>query len=418
MWAIVVKEFRQLRRDRRTVAMLFLLPFLFLVVFGYAASFDVKEIPTVVMGGAAELVEPRLPEQFEVVAVRPGDDRAAAEEALRRGEAVVAFVTPAAAGEPATVLIDGSELFAAQAALRRISAAQAMAGDLQSSSGAGSSEDGAASGEDDAGSAADGVAPLPAAAQEALAVIGAAEIDVLYNPDLRTAVIMVPGLCGIILVFVGTIATALGVVRERQTGTMEQLAVMPFRPRDVFIGKIAPYLAIAAIDMAVIVAVGMLLFDVPFRGSVATFTLGSALFLFVTLGLGVLISTVSQTQGQAIQLAIMTMVPQFLLSGLFFPLYAMPWGVRWIGYLLPLTWFVKIARGVMVRGAPIDSLWLPFLVLAVMAAGVFTLSTLRFRRDLAPAGPANRTRAARESGDAEGSDAVDDGDARTAGAAS
>ncbi|RPI31982.1 MAG: ABC transporter permease, partial [Actinomycetota bacterium] len=124
--------------------------------------------------------------------------------------------------------------------------------------------------------------------------------------------------------------------------------------------------------------------------SILTFTLGAAIFLFVTLGLGVLISTVSQTQGQAIQLAIMTMVPQFLLSGLFFPLYAMPWGVRWIGYLLPLTWFVKIARGVMVRGAPIDALWLPFLVLAVMAAGVFTLSTLRFRRDLAPAGPAGR----------------------------
>ncbi|MEE4276718.1 MAG: ABC transporter permease, partial [Thermoleophilia bacterium] len=354
-------------------------------------------IPTVVVGGAAELVEPRLPEQFEVVGVRPEDDRAAAEEALRRGEAVVAFVTPAAAGEPATVLIDGSELFAAQAALRRISAAQAMAGGVQGSPGAGSAagDSGSAGGdsgsaEGDAGSTADGVVPLPAAAQEALAVIGAAEIDVLYNPDLRTAVIMVPGLCGIILVFIGTIATALGVVRERQTGTMEQLAVMPFRPRDVFIGKIAPYLAIAAIDMAVIVAVGMLLFDVPFRGSVATFALGSALFLFVTLGLGVLISTVSQTQGQAIQLAIMTMVPQFLLSGLFFPLYAMPWGVRWIGYLLPLTWFVKIARGVMVRGAPIDSLWLPLLVLAVMAAGVFTLSTLRFRRDLAPAGPASR----------------------------
>ncbi|MBN2204222.1 MAG: ABC transporter permease [Thermoleophilia bacterium] len=425
MWAIVVKEFRQLRRDRRTVAMLFLLPFLFLVVFGYAASFDVKEIPTVVVGRAAKLIEPRLPEQFEVVAVRPGDDRAAAEEALRRGEAVVAFVTPTTAGEAATVLIDGSELFAAQAALRRISAAQAMADDLQGSSGAGpvegaagSAEGDADSVEGDAGSAAGGVVPLPAAAQEALAVIGAAETDVLYNPDLRTAVIMVPGLCGIILVFVGTIATALGVVRERQTGTMEQLAVMPFRPRDVFIGKIAPYLAIAAIDMAVIVAVGMLLFDVPFRGSVATFTLGSALFLFVTLGLGVLISTVSQTQGQAIQLAIMTMVPQFLLSGLFFPLYAMPWGVRWIGYLLPLTWFVKIARGVMVRGAPIDSLWLPFLVLAIMAAGVFTLSTLRFRRDLAPAGPADRHPARDGSDRTDEADVVGDGDMRTAEAAS
>lgn len=212
------------------------------------------------------------------------------------------------------------------------------------------------------------------------------EPEILFNPDLRTAVVMVPGLCGIILVFVGTIATALGVVRERQTGTMEQLAVMPFRPRDVFLGKIAPYLAIAAIDMTVIVGVGMLIFDVPFRGSVATFALGSALFLFVTLGVGVLISTVSQTQGQAIQLAIMFMVPQFLLSGLFFPLYAMPWAVRWIGYGLPLTWFVKIARGVMVRGTPIDSLWVPLAVLALMATVVFTASVLRFRRDLAPAG--------------------------------
>jgi ABC-2 type transport system permease protein len=119
---------------------------------------------------------------------------------------------------------------------------------------------------------------------------------------------------------------------------------------------------------------------------VATFALGSLLFLFVTVGTGVLISSVSQTQAQALQLAVFTMVPQFLLSGLFFPLYAMPWAVRWIGYLLPLTWFIKVARGVMVRGAPISSLWLPLLILAVMAVTVFTISTLRFRRDLAPAG--------------------------------
>ena len=369
MRAIALKEFLQLRRDRRTVAMLFLLPFLFLVVFGYAASFDVEEIPTLIVGGSAKLVESQLPKQFKVIDVRPGDDRAAAQDALHRGEAVVAIVTPSAASQDATVLIDGSELFAAQAALRRIATAQATAGGLQEST-------------------APGDVQLPAQAQQALAVIGKAKIDVLFNPDLRTAVVMVPGLCGIILVFIGTIATALGVVRERQTGTMEQLAVMPFRPRDVFLGKIAPYLAIACVDMAVIVGVGMLIFDVPFRGSVATFALGAGLFLFVTLGLGVLISTVSQTQGQAIQLAIMTMVPQFLLSGLFFPLYAMPWGVRWIGYCLPLTWFVKIARGVMVRGAPIDALWLPLTVLAVMGTVVFTASVLRFRRELAPAAKA------------------------------
>jgi ABC-2 type transport system permease protein len=210
-------------------------------------------------------------------------------------------------------------------------------------------------------------------------------VDVLFNPDLRTAVIMIPGLCGIILVFVGTVATALGVVRERQAGTLEQLAVMPFRPRDVFVGKIAPYLLIAAIDMVVIVLAGMLLFDVPFRGSVAVFALGAGLFLFVTLGTGVLISSVSQTQGQAIQLSMMTLLPQILLSGLFFPLYSMAPGVRWIGYILPLTYFIKIARGVMVRAAPISSLWLPLTILAVMAIVVFTASTLRFRKDLAPA---------------------------------
>ena len=347
MWAIALKEFRQLRRDRRTVAMLFLFPLLFLVVFGYAASFDVKEVPTLVVGPGARLVAAALPAELRVVATRPGDGASQARDALRRGEAAAAVVTPSRTGAAPLLYLDGTELFATQAALRALAQSGATAG-------------------------------------EGSVVKAGAEI--LFNPDLRTAVIMIPGLCGIILVFVGTVATALGVVRERQAGTMEQLAVMPFRPRDVFIGKIAPYMVIAALDMVIVVGAGMLLFDVPFRGSVAVFALGAVLFLFVTLGTGVLISTVSQTQGQAIQLAMMTLLPQFLLSGLFFPLYAMPWGVRWIGYLLPLTYFIKVARGVMVRGAPLDALWIPLVVLAVMAAAVFTASTLRFRRDLAPAG--------------------------------
>ena len=352
--AIAIKEFRELRRDRRTLAMLFLLPFLFLIVFGYAASFDIRDVPTVVVGPGAQVAASVLPAAFDVVATDAGGDRASAQDELRRGSAVVAVVT-AATGKM-TVLIDGTELFAAQAALRSLAELQAA----------------------NASSAA-GLRPVGGATP-------AFQVSVLYNPGLRTAVIMIPGLCGIILVFVGTVATALGVVRERQSGTMEQLAVMPFRPRDVFLGKIAPYLLIAALDMIVVVVAGMLLFDVPFRGSVATFALGALLFLFVTLGTGVLISSISQTQGQALQLAVFTMVPQFLLSGLFFPLYSMPWGVRWIGYLLPLTWFIKVARGVMVRGAPIGALWLPLAILAVMAVVVFTASTLRFRRDLAPAG--------------------------------
>ncbi len=378
MWAIALKEFRQLRRDRRTVAMLFLLPLLFLVVFGYAASFDVQRVPTIVMGPGAGLVATMLPDQLDVQRTDAAGDVAAAEDALRRGEAVVALVIPSTSADEPRILVDGTELFAAQAALRRL--AELRAGDSTSTSSTSTSTS----------TTAPSAQEETATASPAAAALSSVQVDVLFNPDLRTAVIMIPGLCGIILVFVGTVATALGVVRERQAGTLEQLAVMPFRPRDVFIGKIAPYLLIAAIDMAIIVAAGMLLFDVPFRGSVATFTLGAGLFLFVTLGTGVLISTLSQTQGQAIQLSIMTMVPQFLLSGLFFPLYSMAAGVRWIGYILPLTYFIKIARGVMLRDTPIAALWLPFTVLAIMALVVFALSTWRFQRDLAPADKAAR----------------------------
>ncbi len=175
-------------------------------------------------------------------------------------------------------------------------------------------------------------------------------------------------------------------MRERQAGTFETLAVMPLRARDIFIGKLAPYFAVAVIDLVVVVAVGLALFSVPFNGSVLTFALGAALFLFVTTGLGVLISTLSQNQGQAIQMAIMTLLPQVLLSGMVFPLAAIPAGIRWISYLLPLTYFTEISRGVLVRGTPIEALVIPLAALAIMAAVIFGLSVLRFRRELAPGG--------------------------------
>ncbi|HEX5882103.1 MAG TPA: ABC transporter permease [Actinomycetota bacterium] len=336
MWAMAMKEFRQLRRDRRTLAMMILMPVLLLVVFGYAASFDVDRVRTVVVGPRAEQVAAALPERLEVVRVAPGEGRKAAVEALRDAEAAVALVA-GDAGRP-DVLVDGADLFSARAVVTELRGRPGL--------------------------------PAP---------------EVLFNPGLETSAIMVPGLMGVVLVFVGTIATALGVVRERQSGTLEQLAVMPFRPRDVLGGKLLPYLGVAVVDLAVIVAVGVL-FDVPFAGSPLVFALGALLFLFVTVGIGVLISTVSETQGQAIQLAIMTMLPQILLSGLIFPLQAMAPGVRWIGYLLPLTWFIQLARGVMVRGAPFEALLLPLTMLAVQGAVVFSASIARFRRDLAPSG--------------------------------
>jgi ABC-2 type transport system permease protein len=345
MWAMVAKEFRQLRRDRRTVAMMIVLPVVLLVVFGYAANFDVHDIPTVVVGPGARQAAASLRPPFHVTEVDPAAGGAAARSKLQDGQAVVAVVT---GGTAVHVLMDGTQLFSvetAEGALAKLSASTRAAG-----------------------------LPAPPVRQQ-----------ILYNPKLTTSWVMVPGLAGLILVFVGTLITSLGVVRERQTGTLEQLAVMPLRARDVIAGKIAPYLMVAAVDLTAIVLIGMVLFGVPFTGNVATFALGAALFLLVTLGMGVLISTVSQNQGQAIQLAVMTLLPQVLLSGLIFPLSSIAAGVRWIAYLLPLTYFNEISRGVMLRAEPIGALWQPFVFLTVLGAVMVTLASLRFRRYLAPA---------------------------------
>ncbi|HYZ11591.1 MAG TPA: ABC transporter permease [Actinomycetota bacterium] len=343
MWAMVVKEFRQLRRDRRTVALLIVMPLLQLIVFGYAASFDVSEIPTAVLGPGAERVESNLPDLFRVVEVDQSAGPARGRELLRNGDAVVAVV--AEPDEP-VALIDGAELFSAQAALEATARAAQRGVEIRT--------------------------------------------EVLFNPDLETSAIMIPGLAGVILLFIGSLITSLGVVREREAGTLEQLAVMPLRPRDVVVGKIAPYFVVAAIDMVVILVAGVLIFDVPFNGSVGTLALGSVLFLFTALGIGVLISSVSQSQGEAIQLALLLLLPQFLLSGLIFPLSSMAAGVRWIGYALPLTWFIEIARGVMIRGASLHAVAEPMLYLAAIGAVVFLLALLRFRRELAPAGREER----------------------------
>ena len=344
MRAMVVKEFRQLFRDRRTLGLLVGLPVVLLVVFGYAANFDVSKIQTVVVGPQAAQVAAELRSPFDVTEIDPGGDRATAERRLQDGKAVVGVVT---GQTPIRALMDGTQLFSVTAATQAF--AEMAHADV----------------------AAGGKGPAVAS-------------EVLYNPDLKTSWIMIPGLTGLILLFVGTLITSLGVVRERQEGTIEQLAVMPFRPWDVILGKIVPYLLLASVDLVLIVALGMWLFGVPFVGSVATFAIGALLFLLVTLGMGVLISTVSQNQGQAIQLAIMFVVPQILLSGLIFPVISMAPGVRWLAYLLPLTYFVEVSRGVMLKAEPITALWLPLLVLLVMACAVLGIAILRFRRDLAP----------------------------------
>lgn len=341
MRAMIVKEFRELRRDPRTLAMLIALPLLLLVIFGYAANFFVTSTDTAVVGPQAQQVASTLPSYFDVTSIDPDGTHDDAVNLLKDNKVDVAFVT---GQTPTLALIDGSNLFAAQSTVGILNKAGA-----------------------------------------------AIKSQVLFNPDLKTSWVMVPAIIGLILTFIGTIITSIGLVREREAGTLEQLAVMPIKPSQVILGKIAPYFLLAAIDMIIVTLLGMWLFGVPFNGNVLVFALGGGIFLFVVLGLGVLISTISQTTGQAIQTAFFFLLPQILLSGMIFPLDAMAAGVRWIGYLLPLTYFNMIAQGVMLRGAPISSLWLPFVVLTVMAVVVFTGATLRFRRDLAPNAPKTKT---------------------------
>lgn len=329
---MVVKEFRELARDRRTVGLLVALPLLLLVVFGYAANFYVTSVPTAVVGPQSQQVVTALPEFFHVTTTSASVT--GAQDLLRDNTVDVVIVT---GGSKPAVYVDGSNLFAAQASVARLN----TLGDRVS-------------------------------------------VQILYNPELKTSWVMIPAIIGLILTFIGTIVTSIGLVREREAGTLEQLAVMPIKPSTVILGKITPYFLLAALDMVIVTVLGVVIFGVPFNGNVLGFSVGAAIFLFVVLGMGVFISTISQTAGQAIQTAFFFLLPQILLSGMIFPLDAMSAGVRWIGYLLPLTYFTMISQGIMLRGATLASLWVPFLVLAVMAVVVFCAATLRFRRDLAP----------------------------------
>ena len=303
---MILKEFRELRRDRRTLGMMIVMPLLLLVVFGYAANFYVSNVKTAIVGPQATQAAALLPDFFDVTVLEPTQTQADGERLLRDNKVSVVLVT---GQQPALALVDGSNLFAAQvivSVLNRFS--------------------------------------------------DKVTTQVLFNPELKTSWVMIPAIIGLILTFIGTIVTSIGLVRERESGTLEQLAVMPIKPGAVIIGKIAPYFLVASIDLAIITVLGMVLFGVPMNGNALVLGLGAALFLFVVLGLGVFISTISQTTGQAIQTAFFFLLPQILLSGMIFPLDAMAVGVRWIGYLLPLTYFTMISKGVMLRGASLTSL--------------------------------------------------------------
>jgi ABC-2 type transport system permease protein len=428
MWkrigALVRKEFIQLRRDRRTLAMMIMLPLVWLVAFGYAVNFDVQHLRVFAVdkakNDASRDVLKRVNgyEKLDVIATGTEEE---ARAALKKGTADVAILFPEhfrllahKKDEQMRIWVDGSRLFTAQSAVRKLNEVlrdvqkeniQKVKENLQNLSG---------TVQPPAMELPPGMGPagLPPQAVEqvkqavksqvmtALQKAGeemkkkaqeqlpdpdamAPTVDVLYNPDLKSANYMIPGLLGLVLIFITTLMTALGVVREKERGTLEQLIVSPLTSLELILGKLLPYMLIATLDFVLVFAVGTWLFHVPFKGDLLSFLLAALLFLFASLGLGLLVSTVSQNQQQAMQLAVMTLVPQIILSGFVFPLEAMPAAIRWLSYLMPLTYFLPISRDAFLKGMSAWDHPLPLAALAFFAVLFLLVATVRFKRSLA-----------------------------------
>ena len=394
MRALFIKEFQELKRDRRTLAMIIMLPLLLLLVFGYAANFSVDHINVKVIGPQASSTVSYLKslpgaDKFNFVADTSAPATPAQAQKLLRSPSGDVVVIPKAnvgtLSQRVDVYLNGAKLFTAQSAKADLVQMQAtdMRAQLKQLSSAATQAQQSAQGlrTNPAQAAKEQGQKLQALAKQAQET-NTNWIKVEFNPDLKTSWVMIPGLIGLVMAVIGTLITSIGMVREREAGTLEQLAVMPIKARSIIAGKISPYFMLAVVDMSAVALAGVYLFDIPFNGQLWLFALAGVLFLGVVLGLGVLISTVSQTTAQAVQMAIMTIIPQTLLSGLVFPLESMATWVRCIGYLLPLTWFVQVSRGVMLNGSNAGQLWLPLSIMALQCVVLFGAATARLTRSL------------------------------------
>lgn len=362
--AIVTKEFVQIFRDRRTLAIVIALPLIQIIMFGYAINTTTDHLPTVVFDEARDRSSRELVQAFnnsgyfDVLAA--ADSASSVRTAIDRGEAKVGLVIPPDFSENLTagrsaqlqVVIDGSDPNIAQTATF-------AAGNVAQSKSLSLVSKGRAM-----------VVPIDY------------RPNVLYNPGMLSVNFMVPGLVGMILQFQTLILTAFAVVRERERGTLEQLIVTPIKPLELLLGKLIPYTVIAFINIALILALAVYWFHVEIVGSLPLLLGLSMLFLASSLGIGLLLSTVSATQAQAVQMAIFIMLPSVLLSGFMFPRESMPQPLQDIGQLIPLTYFLKIIRGIVLKGIGFEELQGDILPLAVFGIGVFALAVNRFQKKI------------------------------------
>lgn len=368
--SIIYKESIHILRDPRTLFLMILVPGVQLTIFGYAINLDVKNIPTVIHDmdnrrDSRELVDAFVNSgYFNIAAVVHSDDEMM--RSIIRGDAKVGLKIPPDYSDrivrgQATqiqILIDGSDSTISMQALN-VANAIALRKSITVLSGRGA----VVAGPDE----------LPIEARP----------RVLFNPDMKTVNFMVPGLVGIVMQVVTMFLTAFAIVREKENGTLEQLMVTPVSRLGLMCGKLIPYGVIGTIETCIVLGLMTFLFRVPITGSLLLLAALCLLFLFTALGLGLLLSTLANNQIQAIQFAFVIMLPSVLLSGFIFPQESMPTPIWWIGQFIPVTYFIQILRGIIIRGAGFEDLWFQTLCLVLMGVTLLTISTLRFRKRLA-----------------------------------
>ena len=365
--AVFRKEVRQTVRDRRMMFMLIAAPLIQTVVFGFAVDFEVDDVPTMVVDRDRTDVSReharRLLADGTLSRAGAAAGPAEAEAALDGGQAAAAVIFPErlaadlAAGRPAEVqvVLDGTDPNRSTVASSTVSryfgeVGERMAQDLLLSRGL-----------------------VPPARLEVVPRL-------FYNPALESSPYMIPGIAAFLLLIVTTIVTAMGLSREREMGTLEQVLVTPIRPIWLLLGKIAPYVVIGFFDVVLLVGVGTWVFGVPIRGPLPVLAVGTLLYLLTTLGVGLLISTVSRSQQQSFLGGFLFLLPAVLLSGVMSPIRAMPPWLQAVTWLNPVRHYAAVMRSCLLRGAGLADLAVPLAALAVLGGAIFAVAALRFSK--------------------------------------
>jgi ABC-2 type transport system permease protein len=386
--AIARKELRQLARDRLTLGFIVGIPSLQLVLFGYAINLDVRHVPTAVLDRAGTTLSRKLVAELEATQTfRLARTIRSEREGLRLLEqsevGAVILIPPdldrrlqRGRGAEISILADASNPTVATAVAAAGQGFERWLADRSDTVPSG--DGGAASRLPRAGRPILG--PTPDLVRSARVRIG---VLPFYNPERRTPVFIVPGLVGVILTMTMMLMTALALVRERERGTFEFLIATPVRRSEVMLGKILPYLAVGHVQVALVLGLGWLLFDVPLHGSALDLGIGALPFLAAMLSMGLAISSAARTQFQATQMAFFFFLPSMLLSGFMFPFDAMPEPAQWIGEVLPLTHFLRIVRGILMKGASIADLQGEVFAILGFLGAALLLAIATFRKRLA-----------------------------------